>query len=609
MHRPNILITGLTLLFLFAVATPPTMAQEHNSVKQEQRLLNVLQSDAPFAEKALACKGLAVHGTSMSLGELAKLLRDPKLSSWARIAIEAIPGEQSNQVLRDAAGELEGRVLLGVINSIGVRRDSQAVPLLAKRLAGSNADVARAAAISLGRIGNAESTKVLTTALADCAGEIRSAVAEGCILCAEQFLRNQEKEEAVGIYDQVRSSNVPQQRVIESTRGAILARKEKGIDLLLETFRSSDKKLVQLALGTIREFPGTELDSALATELTKSEPSKAALLIQAMADRRETVVLTSIVDSAKQGDKVVRLSAINALKRIGDVSCLTVLLGAASESDSEISTAALKTLAQIPDPAIDQKIRSMIQDPSRLSRANLIRLVGLRRIDVVNLVSPALDDKDANIRKSALFALGETIDLDELEILTSQLTNTSRETSEALRALRVACIRLPEPAKCIAKLEPVMNNAPAFKSQILEIIGEVGGEAALKSLAEAAKSDDPVKQDVASRLLGKWNNANAAPVLLNLAQMAPAEKYRIRALRGLIGIARKFPMPPKKRIALCKSAWEISGRIAEKKLILDVLKIHPSKLAFDLVDRAKQIPELKEQATATSQVIERKVKR
>ena len=39
-----------------------------------------------------------------------------------------------DKALREAAGKLQGRLLVGVIGSIGVRRDTKAVSLLAKFL-------------------------------------------------------------------------------------------------------------------------------------------------------------------------------------------------------------------------------------------------------------------------------------------------------------------------------------------------------------------------------------------------------------------------------------------------------------------------------------------
>src|SRR5512140_55138 len=58
----------------------------------EASLIAVLQSDATPAEKAITCKRLAVFGSEAAVPALAPLLVNPELASWARIALEAIPG-------------------------------------------------------------------------------------------------------------------------------------------------------------------------------------------------------------------------------------------------------------------------------------------------------------------------------------------------------------------------------------------------------------------------------------------------------------------------------------------------------------------------------------
>src|SRR5690606_4254703 len=112
-------------------------------------------------------KKLAIHGSSAAVPELAKLLPNPQLSSWARIALEAIPGPEADEALRNAAESLDGLLLVGTINSIGVRRDAKAVELLAGKLKDQDEEVASAAAVALGKIGNAPAVQSLRGALAE----------------------------------------------------------------------------------------------------------------------------------------------------------------------------------------------------------------------------------------------------------------------------------------------------------------------------------------------------------------------------------------------------------------------------------------------------------
>ena len=102
--------------------------------------------------RAKACQRLAVVGDEAAVPSLARLLSDPKLSHYARMALEPMPGESVDQPLREALASLEGELLIGVINSIGLRRDQGALKALATLRHGDDADVAAAATWAINRI-------------------------------------------------------------------------------------------------------------------------------------------------------------------------------------------------------------------------------------------------------------------------------------------------------------------------------------------------------------------------------------------------------------------------------------------------------------------------
>ncbi|HND53941.1 MAG TPA: HEAT repeat domain-containing protein, partial [Pirellulaceae bacterium] len=176
------------------------------ATEKEKELLAILRGDAPAAEKALACKRLAVYGSSAAVGDLAKLLSDERLASWARIPLEAIPGAASDEALRKSLDGLSGNLLVGVINSIGVRRDAGSVAALTARLTDKDPEVASAAAVALGHIGDGAATKALRAALPEAPIKVRSAIAEGCILSAEKALAAGRDAEAIEIYDEIRKA-------------------------------------------------------------------------------------------------------------------------------------------------------------------------------------------------------------------------------------------------------------------------------------------------------------------------------------------------------------------------------------------------------------------
>jgi HEAT repeat protein len=597
------------LAALTAASASAWAADSQNASPEKERdLIALLRSEAPKAEKAVACKHLAIYGSSQSVPELAPLLADEQLASWARIALEAIPGEAAGEALRKALDTVKGNLLVGAINSIGVRRDVGSVDPLITKLKDQDAEVASAAGVALGRIGSDAATRSLRKSLAGAPAKVRSAIAEGLVLCAERLMADGRTAEAIEIYDEVRKAEVAKQRVVEATRGAILARKQEGIALLLEHLRSSDKALFQVALGTAREVAGRQIDEALADELTRAAPDRAALIVQAMADREETVVLPAVLNAAARGPKPVRLAAIAALGRVGDATCLSPLLEVSLEPDAELAQTAKAALADLPGEKVDQEIVARLPKAQGKTQAVLIELVGQRRIDAIADLVKALDNTDSALRGVALTALGATVPAKKLSVLISQVVapKHAEDAAAAQKALKTACVRMPDREACAAELSAALNASPAAtKTALLEILGAVGGTKALATVGAAAKSDDPQLQDSSSRLLGEWMTIDAAPVLLDLAKTDG--KYQARALRGYVRIARQFVMPEPQRIEMCEKALAACRQPAEKKLVLEVLKRYPSpstlKQALDLI----QVPELKDDAAQVAIAIAQKV--
>ena len=601
--------------FLAAAATVTLLLcgsslQAQNSLfdAKEADLIGVLQAGQP-AEKAVACKKLAVVGTEQAVPELAKLLADEQLSSWARIALEAIPGPAADEALRNAQESLKGRLLVGTINSIGVRRDAAAVEALIGRLKDQDAQVAAAAAVALGHIGNEAATAALRKSLAESPAEVRSAVAEGCILCAERLIAAGKLSDAVAIYDEVRQADVAKPRKLEATRGAILARKLEGIPLLIEQLQSNDKAFLNIGLAAARELPGGEVDEALAAALTKTTPERAALLLYALADRNPKSMPAAVLTAARSGAKPVRIAALEFIGRLGDETSLDTLLAVATESDADLSKAAQTALADLPKGKVDAEITARLAKSDKKTLPVLIALVGQRRIDATAALKKALDDPDKAVRTAALSALGATINQKDLSVLISQVMSAKQadQAETAHQALLAACVRMPDREACAAELAIAMQRAPAgTKAKLLEILGAMGGKNSLDTIAAAVKSNSEELQDTGSRLLGEWMSVDAAPVLLDLAKNS-SPKYQIRALRGYIRLARQFQVPDRERAEMCQKALDAATRPDEQKLVMQVLERYPNADTLRVAVKAAKAPALKEEASRAALVIAQKL--
>ncbi|MBN2314738.1 MAG: HEAT repeat domain-containing protein, partial [Sedimentisphaerales bacterium] len=473
-------------IILIVVAALSGIVAQAEDVK-EGDLIAILQSNAPQAEKAITCKQLAIYGSEEAVPVLAPLLADKELASWARIALEAIPGPAADMALRNALSRLEGRLLIGAINSIAVRRDVQSVDPLIRKLDNSNADVASAAAVALGHIGGEQAAKALASSLADSPAGVRSAVAEGCVLCAEWFLAHDRPEDAVKLYDAVRQVDVPNQRHLEAIRGAILARRMDGVPLLVEQLESQDKNRLGVGLRTARELPGRDVTEALAVELDRLSSNRRPLLLLAIADRKDSAVLPVVHKAAQGGPKDLRLTAINILIDLGNVSCVSALLEAATEGDTELEQAATETLIRLPGKEVDADLLARLPQARGKLKQVLIELAGQRQIsEALPPVVSSLSESDAGIRNAAIQTvgiIGQDPQIDDLVKLLQKTDNSGERDSieKALLAISGRC-----GVKCIPHLRPLTQSRDNDLQMIgLHALAIVGGPDALAIVKSA----------------------------------------------------------------------------------------------------------------------------
>jgi len=566
-----------------AAADSPT-----SSTEKARQAISTLQSNAPGEEKAMACKRLAVYGHAEAVPALAPLLADEKLASWSRIALEAIPGSAANKALREALTKLQGKLLVGVINSIGVRRDPKAVNALTSKLKATDPEVASAAAVALGHIGGDKAAKALTKSLNQAPVGTRSAVAQGCILCAEGFLAERKQAKAAKLYDTVRKADVPKQRILEATRGAILARQLDGVPLLLEALRSPDKGVSSIGLRTARELPGRPVTEALAAELASTPPDRAGPLFLALTDRDDPAVLPVVLATARNGAKPLRLLAIEVMVRGGNLACVPVLLDTLADNDAELAKAAKAGLAGLWGKEVDEQLTARLPQVSGNPRRLVVELAGQRHVAAaVPELIKAASDADPAIRAAGIKALGETVGTAELGALTDLLAQakSADDVAAVQAALESACTRIPDKAACADKLLPSLAASPIpAKCALFHVLGVVSTANALAAVQSALDSPEPAVRDTAVRVLADWSEAPALPALFEVFRTTTDETHRFLALRGCVRLLELSGQSRPEKVKAYGEMMTRTERSDDRKAILSGLANVADPAALKLVE-------------------------
>jgi len=554
---------------------------------ERQQLAAVLASDRPHAEKLSACKRLALIGNADSVAALAPLLSDAELSHAARIGLEAIPDPAAGEALRAALTQVKGELLVGVINSIGARRDGQAIPALGKLLRDGDQTVASAAAAALGKVSGSEAAQLLEESLTAAATAVRPAFANAALACAQTLESQGNRERAIAVYDRLRQASLPEPILTAATRGAILARREEGTSLLIAELSAEDEGRFMAAIGVSRELSEPHLTGALVGRLAGLPPARQALLIEVIGDRGDVAARPAILQAAASSSPEVRTAALRALATLGDSSSLELLLDAGVQSEPEVSAAALTALAALTDPKVDTVLAEMVGTAEGPMERIVVELAGRRQITaaVPALLKAAASPRE-EIRLAALTSLGATIGPRQLSVLTERLvaSESDQELAVVEEALKAACRRSADKEACAEPLVSCLPEVPRpVRLFLLELFGELGGPTALKAVSAAALDKDEETQDVGTRVLGQWLSPDAAPVLLKVARNSSHAKFRIRALRGGIRILRQMDLPPESRLAMCREAMEMAERDEERVLALEAIGRIPSRQALDVV--------------------------
>lgn len=560
---------------LSITAGPRLFAQEAKlTPKQEAaRQLAVVKSDAGVHEKYSACRRLAVIGGAEVVGPLAAMLGDEKLSHMIRYALEPNPSPAVDDAFRGALGKLKGRQLVGVVNSIGVRRDAKAVAALAGLLKGSDSAVACAAAGSLGRIATPEAAAALAAARSTVTAEpLRAAVIDGSLDVAGQWARAGKTADAVKIYEQLRGSQWPRHARVGALVG-LLAAKPDAAALVVETLAGKDPVLRAAAIARVPSLKGDGVTARLAGQLPKLPADCQAPLIAALADRGDPAAMPAITKACSSESADVRLAAIRALGKVGDVTCVDLLCKAVADGKGAESQAAADSLRLLRGDGVDAALMRAVKAAEPAPRAVLIEVLSDRKADgVTPILMAAAGDTDAGVQVAALKALGRVAAPGDLPAIVELLVSASSDAARA-EAQRAVVLVSRKVADKSGQADAVLAALTAAKSDqariaLLKAAGEVGGSKAFQAVKAALGDKDPGVNDAAVRALAAWTDAQAIDALLALVDTAKDKVHRVLALRGAAGLLASAERPAKRKLEIYTGLLAKADRTEDKKLIL-----------------------------------------
>jgi HEAT repeat protein len=563
----------------------------------EKRLLAFVQSDATQAAKEVVCRQMGPIASEAAVPVLAPMLLNAATSDMARYALEPIPGAAADKALREAVVKTTGKTRVGIVNSIGVRRDAGAVGAL-KRLA-SDLDEATASAArdALAAIGDPAALQAL--------GAVRGA-SEWLLKAADLLVQRGNKTAALPVYRKLFTA--PEAPLVRAgaLHGLIVTDPQSGA-VLNEALRGSDPRLQGMAIRAL----AARWPKQLVAEWQKLPETGRVRALESLAEARDTSAIPVFKAALADSSAAVRNAALDGIGMTGDASAVMPVAALAAKEGA----AARAALARIPGKDVDAKIVAELATAETPARVELIRAAGARGTAAASpLLLKFAGDANEEVRREAVRALRDTASSGEVAGLAALIVTpvNPADRGELGRSLAATVRRGgPERSEAVVKAYGTTRDTAA-RATLLQTLGTAGHATALPALRAALKAGE--EQEVARAAilaLSDWPDATPVGDLLAAARSAASPAHQVLALRGaikLIGLPTD-KRPAQESVTLLKEAASLAKQVEEKRGILALAPRYPTQESLDLARSYLDDPQVAAEAKAAAGRLERSVRR
>lgn len=542
----------------------------------EKQLLNLLkQPNLSREARQFICDQLIIASSDQSVPALSAMLADETTADMARFTLEQLNSPAADQTLREALTQLRGRALLGLIGSVGQRRDAAAATTLEKLAAHEDTTIAQAAVRALGMIGSPQALAVLSK-LAD---QRDPAIVEARLRCADALLALGSARRAVKQYAMIyRDQQAPSYIRQAALHGLISADPVKAQPSLAASLDSPDAKLQLAAIDLTRQLSPELALVMLTPRLSALGADHQIAAISALASFDNPKIADRLIQLLTHDDPAVRLAAMTGLQRQTHArGAIVALAEIAATASGDLQGAARLTLSQLPGDHVNQEILATLTTAPAAIQQELIRAVGQRKINsVLPMIVGFLDDEHVTNRIAALEAIeligGETLWPKLIDIMAR--TDNRRERQAAGKALLKVARQQADAKTIVTALKQVVPRAHTDgRTAILNTLSGIGGAVALQAVIDLMDRGDEAIKDQAVRTLSRWSDATAAPPLLAIAQTTDSDRRCTLALRG---VARLAPSANEvaldQRIAWLTQALETCRNDQDRQLLTAALE-------------------------------------
>jgi HEAT repeat protein len=557
-------------------------------------------ASVPQPARVWIVRQLQYMGGAEAVDALTQLLNgaDVQLREDARRALEKNSAPAASAILRAALAKGgDAAWIVGCINSLGERRDTAAVSLIAKRLVvQQSADVptATAAAWALGRIASPDAVAALWQMF-----PAVPPIGDALICAADRLATTGDKPAANAIFQKLyaQAKAVPLRAAALS--GAAKTDPAAARSLIAEALKGSDPRLQDAAIAAAAGSPEmVKLVNSLLSTLGPVAATKALAVVDAE-------VLPAVIKLTANADSRMRAAAIEALGRIGTADSAMALIKVVTTGEPADKASAELALVVAPGgDALASLEKSAAGSETAVKVAALNALSARQQKSALPLFLAAASSPDAAQRKAGISGLRQMGGDAEIEAVAKlALAKQSEDLNVALSAMAE---RAADKAATADKLLALAGGKEDALAALAPALAALGSDKALAVFAKLAASQNAGVRESAIEALGNWPTIVAAVPLLDLATPAknPNGPSRSAAFAALVNLVKNLETASlDQRLVTAQAALNLASSPAETKLALSALASVPAAKSGAAVKPLLTDPAVKQEAASAALTI------
>ena len=537
----------------------------------ERGLMKALQGASDKDVQAFYLTQLYFVATDQSVELLGQYLWDEKLCNAAVKVLLGVGSPVAGDVLAKKLEGSQGLAALAIAKAVGQMKMAASNPILIKKLNGADARLQRVIYVSLAQIASKESFNLLTEKAANAkylyepTSIVSSLLTYADRLGAKGELLLCEKVLAVVM------TNCKEKNQLQY-RSAALALKAKywgaeALPLLLREFDNSDKAyragIMNLAAASLEASSLRQWKAK-----SKAVAGEKRAEITEMLGRKGCENLSSDFEALlSDPSEAVRGAAIDAIANIKTEQAVKILEAHLIKGlDGE---AISKALSRRLDANHLTELAAALDGAPKAAKVEIIHLLGAKAIpaNFAKIVALA-SNSDQDISAAAYGALKNLSTEENIPALIELLKKAA--TKEQISAVQLSLIHAAagfdkeEIAEFVGQLSKSVD-----QSRSLEIFAKLGGRDALKKVADAFASSDAAIKETAFSALLKWNSADAADVLYEIAKSNPA--FQVRAFKGFVDLIAHSTAPDDQKLLQFRKVMTLAAGKEQRSSVIDRL--------------------------------------